>query len=98
MSKTAQPATRPTATPGGRETTAHGSNTRREFLVSAGTMSWQLALVVLVPLYAGSRLDQRLHSSPVWTLIGFVVAMIGTAVVVGYQLKRLTPPPAGGDK
>ena len=98
MSKTAQPAIKPTATTGGQQSDSAGTDAsnRRDFFVAAANMSWQLAIVVLVPILVGSRLDAHFHTSPVWTLVGFVLAMIGTGLVVGYQLKKLAPPNNGG--
>ena len=52
-------------------------------------MAWQLAVVVLVPIFGGHFLDDKFNSSPVWTLIGFVVAMLLMVVVVRQTLARL---------
>jgi F0F1-type ATP synthase assembly protein I len=45
-------------------------------------MTWQLAVVVLVPLIGGFKLDEKFHTSPLLTIIGFVLAMAGTAAVL----------------
>jgi len=45
-------------------------------------MSWQLAIVVIVPIMGGYMLDQRLHSSPVLVLSGLVVAVLATCGVL----------------
>ena len=45
-------------------------------------MSWQLAIVVIVPILGGYMLDQRLHSSPVLVLLGLVIAVIATCGVL----------------
>jgi F0F1-type ATP synthase assembly protein I len=57
-------------------------NTQMVFNSAAIGMSWQLAVVVLVPIYGGYRLDMRLHTSPLWTLVGLALAMIGMILVV----------------
>lgn len=98
MSTTKQPASKPTATKDVSVTAPRKDNNRREFLAAAGTMSWQLAIVVLVPLLLGSQLDKHFHTAPIWTLFGFVLAMAGTAGVMWQQLRRLTPPPVDGGK
>lgn len=67
------------------------SNPKRDFYLAATNMSWQLAIVVLVPIVGGFKLDERLHSLPLWTFIGFTLAMIGMAVVVWHQLQLLSP-------
>ena len=60
-----------------------------EFLVAALSMSWQLAVVVLVPVVGGFKLDQHLSSAPLWTIVGFVLAMAGMGAVVWRQLQQL---------
>lgn len=57
-------------------------NTQMLFNSAAIGMSWQLAVVVLVPIVGGYNLDERAHSSPFWTLIGLALAMIGMILVV----------------
>ncbi len=49
-------------------------------------MGWQLAVIVLVPIITGYLLDQRFGSTPLWTLIGVVLAMGGSLVVIRRSL------------
>ena len=51
------------------------------------SMSWQLAIVVIVPIVGGHVLDQHLHSSPVFTLVGLVIAMLATCGVLWRTLR-----------
>lgn len=74
------------------------SNPRRDFYLAATNMSWQLAIVVLVPVIGGFKIDERFDSLPVWTFIGFILAMIGMAVVVWHQLQLLSPKLEGPKK
>lgn len=67
---------------------------RNLFLSTAFSMSWQLAIVVLAPIFGGYKLDEYAQSSPVWTIVGFVIAVIGAGAVVWRQAKLLSPPPA----
>lgn len=60
-------------------------------MMAALNMSWQLAIVVLVPLLVGVKLDKHFHSLPLWTGLGFLVAMAGMALVVWRQLKLFSP-------
>ncbi len=55
-------------------------------------MSWQLAIVVLVPIIGGFELDKALGILPVLTVTGFVIAMTGMALVVWHQLQVFSPP------
>ncbi len=93
MSKTTQPAKAPTATKGGASTKPAPvlSNPKRDFYLAATTMSWQLAIVVLVPVVGGFKLDEHFDSLPLWTFVGFSVAMIGMAIIVWRQLQVLSP-------
>ncbi len=54
----------------------------RLFIGGVLDMSWQLAIVVLVPIIGGYELDKHFHTSPDLIIIGFVVAMLGTFVVI----------------
>lgn len=45
-------------------------------------MSWRLAFVVLVPIVGGFELDKWLDMTPVFTITGFVLAMVGMGLVM----------------
>jgi F0F1-type ATP synthase assembly protein I len=66
---------------------------KQNFIASAMNMSWQLAVVVLVPIIGGFKLDEHLHMAPLLTIVGFLVAMGGMALVLWQQLQRLSPVP-----
>ena len=70
------------------------SSPKREFLVAATNMSWQLAIVVLVPIIGGFELDKKLDTLPALTVVGFFLAMAGMALVVWRQLQLFSPPPS----
>jgi hypothetical protein len=93
MKQTKAPQT-PSPTPGAAKPVAKvdQSNPRGEFFAAALTMSWQLAIVVLVPIIGGFQLDKKLDILPVLTVAGFIVAMAGMALVVWHQLQVFTPP------
>ncbi len=67
------------------------ANAQRAFFVSALDMSWQLAIVVLVPVVGGFELDKKLGTTPALTMIGFVTAMVGMFVVLRKILKQFDP-------
>ncbi len=66
---------------------------RTEFISATLTMSWQLAIVVLVPIIGGYELDKKLHMTPILTIVGFILAMIGMGLVVWYQFQLVAPLP-----
>lgn len=49
-------------------------------------MSWRLALVVLIPIVGGFKLDEALHTSPALVILGFLLAMGGTGLVMRRML------------
>lgn len=65
---------------------------RNLFMSMALDMTWQLALVVIVPIVGGYALDQHYHRTPWLTVGGFAVAAIGVfgvlSRVVGEAEKR----------
>jgi F0F1-type ATP synthase assembly protein I len=69
----------------GRET-----NTLAEFFSVTLTMSWQLAIVVLIPVLGGFELDKKLHTQPFLTIIGFVLAIAGVVFVVWRQFQLVS--------
>ena len=57
------------------------------FISMALDMSWRLAVVVLVPIIGGFELDQALDTSPLLVIVGFLLAMGGTALVMWRTLQ-----------
>jgi len=57
-------------------------NPKSQFIGASLSMSWQLAIVVLVPIVGGYKLDQYFNTSPLWVIVGFVLAMIGFFVII----------------
>ena len=55
------------------------------------SMSWQLAIVVLLPVVGGHIMDNRLHphGTPIFTLIGLLLAIVGMITVIRRTLKEL---------
>ncbi len=66
----------------GRPDSARDDKLRAQFTSAAIGMSWQLMIIVLVPIIGGYKLDEHLATLPVWTLVGLVVALIGSIVVI----------------
>jgi hypothetical protein len=68
-----------------------GTNPLASLLSATLSMSWQLALVVLIPIVGGFELDKKLHTLPFLTIVGFVLAVGGTSLVVWRQLQLIAP-------
>lgn len=62
---------------------------RSAFRGAAIGMSWQLAVIVLVCILGGYKLDDMTGSSPVFTLIGLVLALAGSIVVIRSALSKM---------
>jgi len=61
---------------------------RSIFLNMALNMTWQLAIVFLVPIVGGFELDKHLKTKPWLTITGVVVAMLGTLLILRQTLKQ----------
>jgi len=76
----------PTSTKGGHTPSSSDPQKtnamRQQFAVFALNMSWQLALVVLVPLIGGVELDKKLHTNSTYTFVGLGVALLGSVAVL----------------
>lgn len=86
MSTSTKPAHRaPTFTGGGNAPTSkkpQNSAARRNFLVFAANMGWQLAVVVLVPVIGGAELDNHGGGRHFWVFIGLAVAAVASTLVM----------------
>src|SRR5690349_2043184 len=58
------------------------------FITLALDMSWRLAIVVLVPMIGGFKLDEALGMTPVLTIVGFLLAMGGMALVMWQTVQK----------
>jgi len=73
---------------------AVGTNTPSERSATSSAaialgMSWQLVVVIVLPLVGGHILDDRTHMGPVWTVLGMVIGLVGTIVVVRQAMQQL---------
>lgn len=95
MTKTTAPSKTPSPNGGSAQHPKDNSYqaARRAFFGAALNMSWQLAIVVLVPIIGGYELDKTFDTSPIFTLVGFFMSMAGTGLVVWRQLQMLSPLP-----
>ncbi len=55
---------------------------KRQFLAATSNMGWRLALTVIIPIVGGVKLDDHFKTSPSFTLLGLMLAVVaGTAAV-----------------
>lgn len=93
----------PVQRPGGAASSVEPGVYNSLFVSMVLSMSWQLAIVVIVPIVGGYLLDQRLGSSPWLVLAGLVVAVLATCGVLWRTLKEANGrmaalQPKGGKK
>jgi F0F1-type ATP synthase assembly protein I len=69
--------------------TTKSPDSQKLFMATMLGMSWQLAIIVLVPIFGGYKLDTVFKTSPVLTLIGLALAMIGMVLIVRRSIKEL---------
>ena len=101
MKKTTAP--RKTPSPAPREAQPHAAVGKTDspssvFMSLALDMSWRLAVVVLVPIIGGFELDQRLETTPALTIVGFLLAMCGMAIVLWQMMRTVSELPIPSKK
>lgn len=60
---------------------------KQQLFTSVLSMSWQLALTVVIPVVAGVKLDQHFDTAPSLTLTGFFLAAFAACTVVWNTVK-----------
>lgn len=80
------------------ETSKTKLNPKSQFVGTALSMSWQLAIVVLIPVIGGYKIDQHFKTLPTFTVAGLVLSMIGTIVIIKKALNQLSDGFSRADK
>ncbi len=62
---------------------------KRAFIVNAFDMSWKMAAAMLTPILAGLYIDSTRDNGQVFTLLGFFIGMIASALVIRNIVKGL---------
>jgi F0F1-type ATP synthase assembly protein I len=89
MKKT--PATKPMPAASDPKLPQQTKDLKAEFLGAAFNLSWQLAIVFLIPVIGGFKLDEHFHKSPLYTLIGFAIAITGVVIILKNVLSEFSP-------
>lgn len=64
-------------------------NAGSQFLGATINMGWRLALTVVIPIVGGVKLDEKLNSSPSYTLLGMIIAAAAGSAVVWATVKEV---------
>lgn len=59
----------------------------------AAHLTWQLAIVVLVPVIGGAELDKAMGTHRTWTFIGLGVALVGSILVMWRAVRTANSMP-----
>lgn len=71
----------------------HQANANNLSLLNATLqMSWRLAIVVLIPLIGGVKLDESFNTSPYLTVLGILLAIGGVYYVLRRVLSEFGKP------
>lgn len=71
---------------------------KRQFMGATMNMGLRLAITVVIPIVAGVKLDQRLDSSPNFTLLGLIIAAVAGSVAVWSTIKEVNEIQADEEK
>ena len=69
--------------------TATDDISQKLFVGTMLSVSWQMAFAVLLPTVVGYKLDNHFKTAPTLTLIGLILAVIGSVLVIRRALKDL---------
>ena len=85
----------PTPARGGahKNTEELGDIAKQQFVSAALTMSWQLVVVVLVPIIGGAELDKAIGSTFVFLFIGLGLALLGMIFVLRHAMRAANRVP-----
>ncbi len=50
-------------------------------------MTWRMVIVILIPLLLGYLLDKGIHTTPLFTVLGLIIALISMTLVLKRTLK-----------
>jgi len=82
MTKTAKPALTAANSNQDFKTPKKEVTPGNQFIGASLDMLWKLAIVVLIPIVGGYKVDSHFNSLPLWTLIGLVIAMVLSTIII----------------
>ncbi|HEV2402828.1 MAG TPA: AtpZ/AtpI family protein [Candidatus Saccharimonadales bacterium] len=89
-SVTATPTRKTLASDGGKKPAFSPDATPKSlFFAAVFSMTWQLAIAVVVPIVCGYELDQHFHAGALWEIVGFIIAGIGFFAVLRRSLSDI---------
>lgn len=62
---------------------------RSRMLTSMISMGWRMAVMIMVPIIIGLKLDERYGTKPSWVLSGFFFGLAGSAYLIYNEYKEI---------
>jgi hypothetical protein len=63
---------------------------RGRMLSSIASMGWRMAVMIIIPVFIGLKLDERFDSKPSYVLTGFFLAIAGCIYLIYKEYKEIT--------
>lgn len=63
---------------------------KRQFLMASSNMGWRLAVMVVIPIVGGVKLDDNFNSAPSFTLLGLMLAAVAGGSAVWATVKEIS--------
>lgn len=70
---------------------------RSRILGSLMTMSWRLAVAILIPIFVGLKLDDHFNSRPSYVLAGFMLAIALASYMIYAEYQEIQSDQAAQD-
>ena len=62
---------------------------RSRLITSTVSMGWRMAIMIIIPIIIGLKLDERFDSKPSYVLTGFFLAIAGCAYIISSEYKAI---------
>lgn len=61
-------------------------------------LGWVVVFAIVLPLFGGLWLDRRLHTTPLFTLVGVAVGLASAARAIYKMMKAIRPVSRNGNR
>ena len=66
-----------------------GFDARSRLITTTVNMGWRMAIMIVIPIIIGLKLDERFDSKPSYVLTGFFLAIGGCAYIITSVFRRV---------
>ena len=71
------------------ELAAAAFGAKQQFISATFNMGWRLAITVVVPIVVGVKIDDHFRTSPSFTLVGLMLAVVAGSAAVWTTVKQV---------